>query len=109
LTTNTNVVGFRSGLTRMQFANSLVLLNLCDMPTSDDMADIIWSNRGMGAFEGLQRLGFDVKPGCETEQVRQAFRAVYNFLDYHLSVKDKEDLGFSPIFVEHLLCKVTRW
>jgi len=34
---------------------------------------------------------------------------VYNHLDQFLTEDNKKILGFSPIFVEHLLCKVVRW
>jgi hypothetical protein len=106
---DTEIPGFGSGLTRMQLANSLAILGQCGLPSREDMADIIYIHNGMGAFEGLQRLGFNVWPGCEQSRVRQAFGCLYNFLDTNLSVTDKATLVFDPIFVEHLLCKISRW
>ncbi|KAK7461698.1 Chromobox protein 5 [Stygiomarasmius scandens] len=109
LSEDTKIAGFGSGITRMQFANTLVLLGLCEMPSIGIMADIIYKNSGMGAFEGLQRLGLDVRPGCSKEQVQKAFYLVHNFLEKHLTPENKQVLHFSPIFVEHMLCKVSRW
>jgi hypothetical protein len=37
------------------------------------------------------------------------FICVHQHLEWHLTLADKEVLGFSPIFTEHLLCKVVRW
>ncbi|KAK7453247.1 hypothetical protein VKT23_011923 [Stygiomarasmius scandens] len=105
----TKIPGFKTGLTRMQLANSLVLLGVCQMPTENEMADIIHKHKGMGAFEGLQRLGLDVWPGCNVDRVRQAFGGLYRLLAAKLSTQDRDDLGFNPVFWEHFLCKVTRW
>lgn len=38
-----------------------------------------------------------------------AFKCVHDHLNLHLSERDKEILDFGPIFVEHLLCKISRW
>ncbi|THU77347.1 hypothetical protein K435DRAFT_702616, partial [Dendrothele bispora CBS 962.96] len=69
----------------------------------------IHEHNGMGAFEGLQRLGVDVWPKCDLGQVTRAFTGLYSLLEDKLSVDDQNDLGFSPIFLEHFFCKVTRW
>jgi hypothetical protein len=41
--------------------------------------------------------------------VRCAFGCVYGHLERYLTDDDKQLLGFSTIFVEHVLCKVVRW
>ncbi|OBZ78486.1 hypothetical protein A0H81_01596 [Grifola frondosa] len=41
--------------------------------------------------------------------IRAAFTVIYNHLDDNLNIADKETLNFGVIFVEHLLCKVTRY
>ncbi|KAJ7582350.1 hypothetical protein C8J56DRAFT_793166 [Mycena floridula] len=105
----TGIKGFASGITQMQFANCLVFLGLVYPPSSDEMADVVLENKDKGAFEGLQRLGFAVSSHSSQPMVRSAFRCVYDFLDHNLSAEDRHILGFSAIFVEHLLCKVSRW
>ncbi|KAJ8079431.1 hypothetical protein PM082_021947 [Marasmius tenuissimus] len=109
LSENTKLDGFRSGLTRMQLANTLALLGLCELPSCDEMADIVHMHKNKGAFEGLQRLGLNVTASSTVEEVRLAFRCVFDFLDHQLRPEDKAILDFNAIFVEHLLCKVTRW
>ncbi|KAJ8075901.1 hypothetical protein PM082_021533 [Marasmius tenuissimus] len=93
----------------MQLANTLALLGLCELPSCDDMANIVHTHKNKGAFEGLQHLGFSVTASSTVEEVRSAFRCVFDFLDHRLRLEDKVVLKFNAIFVEHLLCKVTRW
>ncbi|KAF8231274.1 hypothetical protein L208DRAFT_1277894, partial [Tricholoma matsutake] len=90
-------------LTVFQLANYLVFLGIACMPTCSDLADFIHSNRWLGAFCGLESLGFMMK-NCTS--VHAAFICIHQHLDRHLMQADKELLGFSPIFMEHLLCKV---
>lgn len=104
-----DVAGFGSGITQMQFANTLALLGLCNLPSCDEMAKVVRANKRMGAFEGLQRLGLNVNAGSSEVDVRDAFRCVYDTLDHLLASADKVSLRFNAIFVEHLLCKVSRW
>ncbi|KAJ3974865.1 hypothetical protein EV361DRAFT_793392 [Lentinula raphanica] len=106
---DTEIAGFRSGITQMQFANTLALLNICDLPSCDTMSDIILSNKKMGAFEGLQRLGLKVDSSSSKNTVKKAFGCVYSALDHLLLPQHKKILGFNTIFVEHLLCKISRW
>ncbi|KAE9408425.1 hypothetical protein BT96DRAFT_763992, partial [Gymnopus androsaceus JB14] len=103
------IPGFGSGITQMQFANTLALLGLCDLPSCDTMAKIVRANKHMGAFEGLQRLGLQVDAQSAETHVQAAFRCVYDALDHLLTPTDKDLLCFNAIFVEHLLCKVSRW
>ncbi|KAE9406573.1 hypothetical protein BT96DRAFT_774745, partial [Gymnopus androsaceus JB14] len=103
------ILGFGSGITQMQFANTLALLGICDLPSCDTMAKIVQANKRMGAFEGLQRLGLQVNARSAETHVRAAFRCVYDALDHLLTPRDKALLCFNAIFVEHLLCKVSRW
>ena len=98
--------GFISGLTVFQLLNNLVFLGLASMPTVNDIADWIYENPTLGAYRGLTNLGF-VLTDCGS--VRCAFGCVYGHLEKHLTDDDKKLLGFSPIFVEHVLCKVVRW
>ncbi|KAJ6544886.1 hypothetical protein DFH09DRAFT_1321743 [Mycena vulgaris] len=76
-----------SGLTTLQLANNL---------------------RSLGAFKALEALGFYI-PDADPMLTRIAFQYVYNHLQHSLSADDKMVLGFGVIFVEHVLCKVTRW
>ncbi|KAL0565027.1 hypothetical protein V5O48_017005 [Marasmius crinis-equi] len=69
LSESTKLDGFRSGLTRMQLANTLALLGLCELPSCDDMADIVRTHKNKGAFEGLQRLGLNITASSMEEEV----------------------------------------
>lgn len=101
-----NIPGFKQGLTVFQTANYLVFLNIATMPHWSKIANFIHENRLKGAFRGLNKLGFHM-PDASSVQV--AFYSVHHHLDKYLTEDDKEILGFSPIFTEHLLCKVVRW
>ncbi|KAJ3529721.1 hypothetical protein NMY22_g8884 [Coprinellus aureogranulatus] len=68
-----------AGLTALQLVNSLALLGIVKMPDAEMLADWIWQRPGLGAFRG------------------------------NMSEEDKKAVGFSALFVEHLLCKVVRW
>jgi hypothetical protein len=76
------------------------------MPDCADVAAFIDDNKGLGAYRGLEQLGFSMNSPSAT---RAAFTAVHTHLENHLTEADKVILGFSPIFTEHLLCKVVRW
>lgn len=100
-----NISGM-AGLTALQMVNSMALLGLVTMPTGRELADWIWERPKLGAFKGLELLGFTME---NTNSTRFAFDVVHNWLDGHLSALDKVTLGFSAMFVEHLLCKIARW
>jgi hypothetical protein len=97
-----------AGLTTLQLANNLVLLGICDPPEPEEMGLWISENPGLGAFKGLEALGF-VLPDADALLTQIAFQCVYIHLQDNLSDDDKEILGFGVIFVEHVLCKVARW
>lgn len=103
-----NVLTFRSGLTRLQLSNYLVTLKIIEPPSPDEMAQWIHKNHGLGASVGLQALGFHLSSNY-FNTTRAAFTIVYRHLDENLTNEDKDLLHFGTIFVEHLLCKVTRW
>ncbi len=63
-------------------------------------------NCTLGACTGLRLLGFSIQP---RSLIPIAFECIWEHLNTFLSDSDKNDLGFSPIFVEHVLCKVVRW
>ncbi|KAJ7223486.1 hypothetical protein GGX14DRAFT_339847, partial [Mycena pura] len=101
-----NISGFgKKSITRMQFANFLAIEGLCQQPTIEEMGSIVWQNR-KGALQGLILLGFDVYP---KSQVIRAFKCVHDFIGDNLSDSDLRQLGYGTIFLEHLLCKITRW
>ncbi|KAK1222943.1 hypothetical protein PQX77_014220 [Marasmius sp. AFHP31] len=103
-----NILGFgANSITRMQMANYFAIEGLCKPASAETMAEITTLNK-KGALQGLLILGFNVRNG-KLDAITLAFKCVYDFLDTYLSPHDKEVLGFGAIFVEHLLCKVTRW
>src|ERR1700761_1976412 len=53
-------------------------------------------------------MGFSIRTS-DPLVVRAAFFCVIVHMDKFLSPKAKEALGYSPIFVEHVLCKVKGW
>ena len=100
------IPGFNDGLTVFQLANNLVFLGIATMPDCADISAFIDKNRGKGAFRGLQTLGFSMPHAAA---VHAAFMCIHNHLEKFLSQSDQGILGFSPIFTEHVLCKVVRW
>lgn len=107
------ILGFQTGLTPLQFANNLVFLGICTPPAPEEVASWIASNKTLGAYNGLVKLGFQL---TGYDSIVAAYMVVYNHLDMYLSTYvraddkgDKERLGFGSLFVEHVLCKVGRW
>ncbi|PPQ76035.1 hypothetical protein CVT24_006695 [Panaeolus cyanescens] len=102
------IPGFQTGLTVFQCANNLALAGICQQPTTSELACWISKNRNLGAWRGLKTLGFHVddKKGCA---LFAAFTTLYQHLDRNITDADKQDLGFGPMFLEHLLCKVSRY
>jgi len=111
---NCNIVPFQSGLTQLQFVNNLALMGICQHPSVHDMSLWIFKHQRLGAYAGLQQLGFKLHGERKGKQhwvtwVKAAFQCVYDHLDIHLCQDDKDELKFGVIFVEHLLCKLGRW
>lgn len=105
----------KANLTVMQFANNASLLGLCLEPTASEMADFLiqlaaQKARDLGGIKGLEVLGFSLSNRQHPEiWIRAAFLAFYDHLDLHLSDTDKKELHFGAMFVEHLLCKISRF
>jgi hypothetical protein len=108
--TSRKLICFQTGLTPFQFCNNLVQLQVCASPPPSTMSRWISKNPRLGAAKGLASLGFEISgPRKGHHWVRAAFMSVYVHLDKHLSAEDKDELRFDTIFVESLLCKVTRF
>src|SRR5882724_10896856 len=81
------------------------------------LLDLSKSQPTVGAFAGLQQLGFNLSWEAKGKKkneillpwIKSAFQCVYDHLDMHLTDLDKKELRFGVIFVEHLLYKVGRW
>ncbi|KAJ6610118.1 hypothetical protein B0H10DRAFT_1747451, partial [Mycena sp. CBHHK59/15] len=101
--------GFSSGLAPLQFSNNIVLSGIAESPSPATMAQWIFANKSYGAFAGLRVLGFKLPEKASPAAVRAAFFCFYYWLDNHLSLDDKQVLHFNTIFVEQLLCKISRW
>lgn len=101
---------FGSGLSPFQVANHLATYKVCLPPTCDEMALWIHQHPKLGAWKGLEALGFQLD-SKDVRTTRIAFGAVYNHMDNFLTPQDKGDLswGSGVIFTEHLLCKIVRW
>lgn len=103
------ISGFIDGLTALQLVNNLVLAGICMQPSLDEMAEWISNHSQLGAFSGLQCLGFHLQ---NRDVVRIALGLVYDHLDSHLTKRFKDILDFDTfgvLAVEHMLCKVSRW
>jgi hypothetical protein len=100
--------GFNDGLTNLQFANNLASLDLCQPPTIDEIAGWIYRHQTKGAFKGLLAMGFKLK-GRPEHWTKAAFQCVYDHISATLSPEDRAELRFGTIFVEHILCKVSRF
>jgi len=100
--------GFKTGLTSLQFANNLVSLGLCQPPTVDEIAQWIFEHKDKGAFKGLLALGFKID-GRPAQWTKAAFQCVHDHLSATLSQEDCNELRYGTIFIEHILCKVSRF
>lgn len=109
------IVSLKSfNLTVLQLANYLALSGVCLEPTEYEMADALvnlkaGAGEDKGACKGLGLLGFNIKRNKSAQWVRAAFLAFYRHLDTQLSSLHKTFLHFGAIFVEHLLCKISRF
>lgn len=104
--TNLGIKGFGRGLTSLQFANNLWIAGIVAEPPIADMVRWLHVNKNLGATRGLEHLGFVINTFTD---LYAAFSVVHDHLDEHLSTGDKKILHFGVIFVEHILCKVSRW
>ncbi|KAJ7089448.1 hypothetical protein C8R44DRAFT_990885 [Mycena epipterygia] len=100
------IPAFKSGLTAMQLVNTLVFSGVVEMPSVQEMAVWISCNQKLGAAAGLRLIGFHTDM---PDKIQGAYICFHNYLATHLTSADKWDLGFNPIFSEHLLCKTPRW
>ena len=100
------IKGFGRGLTSLQLVNNLCIAGVVDEPSVTDMVSWLFRNKDLGANKGLRHLGFQVNT---FKDFHAAFLVVHGHLDRNLSGEDKKILHFGVIFVEHLLCKVSRW
>ena len=103
---NLGLPGFKTGLTLLQLINGLTFSSVLTHPTPSDITSWIYSNPNLGAQRGLTEVGFVL---ANQGFVHAAFMCIYDHMDRHLTSEDKKLLGFGPIFVEQVLCKVVRW
>ena len=97
---------FKKGLTLLQTANNIAFSEIVNQPSTTHIAHWITRNSSLGAFHGLEELGFCLS---SPDTVYAAMSCVYGHLDTDLSDADKAVLGFGNIQIEHILCKVPRW
>jgi hypothetical protein len=105
-----DIDSFRSGsVTALQTVNNLCFSRICLAPTLDEISDFVWQNDRLGAYRGLTALGFSL---FSSNAVKAALFILHSHLKDCLGEREKEILGFesfSWIFVEHLLCKISRF
>jgi hypothetical protein len=65
--------------------------------------DFSSSQLWVGSILGLSALGLAL---WDNMSVHIGFTMIYSHLDKYLTELDKVLLGFNPIFVEHMLCKI---
>ncbi|KAJ6463700.1 hypothetical protein C8R47DRAFT_1057754 [Mycena vitilis] len=105
LVSDLEIPAFKTGLTAMQLVNTLVFAKVVQSPTLQEMAEWVSRNPKLGAAKGLDFLGFRARTANE---IRASYICFHNFLEKHLSLADRINLGFHPPCTEHLLCKVPR-
>lgn len=104
------IKAFRNAkLAILQLANNLVLADICRAPSLDELGAWIWMNPKLGAFKGLQAMGFSP---WNSEETSAAVDCVFQHLDSNLEptgrlLLDLDKLGV--LVVEHLACKIIRW
>lgn len=82
---------------------------ICSPPTELEVAACMQDNNG-GSFKELQKLNLlpatnHAGTSINVEDVDNAFCRVQTFLSNKLTATEKGFIGFSPICVEHILCK----
>lgn len=97
---------FNQGLTLLQTVNNLSYQNICQIPSGQEVGVWISKNTNLGAMGGLRLLNFSL---LTKVHIQVSVQCIYEHLDTFLTKKDKQDLGFDGIFLEHILCKVRRW
>ncbi|KAL6301053.1 hypothetical protein BKA93DRAFT_739464 [Sparassis latifolia] len=94
------------GLIYLLLAADLCYAGKVRMPDVDEMAKVV-AHVEKGAIAGLSLCSL-TSAGSSVEEVEEAFKMAYSFLDTHLTVEQKRLIRFDPIMTEHLLCKFQR-
>jgi hypothetical protein len=76
-------------------------------PDAEELGTTVYTLK-MGALKGLKKLGLLPNTNTTEAQTRDAFTALYNFLDSHLSSDQKARMKFDAIMVEHVICKYSK-
>ncbi|KZP10960.1 hypothetical protein FIBSPDRAFT_663930, partial [Athelia psychrophila] len=97
-----NIPGFMSGLTLLQTAHNLTLLQILEPPTAEAISTWMYGNPKLGAQWALTKMGFKIHDGKFMEA---AVKIVYKHMDGYMTEEDKELMAFGQIFNEHILCK----
>ncbi len=100
-----HITGYKGGLMGYHAANLLAYVGIVEPATLDDVEQFVGATP-LGAASALKTLGFTLSTASDR---RAAFRLVFLHLSRHLSEDQKKSLRFSPTFVEHILCKLTRF
>ncbi|PPR04901.1 hypothetical protein CVT24_007176 [Panaeolus cyanescens] len=111
---NLQIRGFQTGLTVFQCANNLALLGICREPTCTELVTWISKHKHLGAWKAIKTLDFVTDSRQQGSKqpnlsIYAIFYILWKHLDDSLTDSDKQILGFGPMFVEHLLCKVRRY
>ncbi|KIM84095.1 hypothetical protein PILCRDRAFT_6400 [Piloderma croceum F 1598] len=79
-----------------------------ELPSVEDMGEVI-TTIDAGGLKGLVAIGYlDGISRPSRDQVTDALREVYDYLDASLSGHQKRLMGFGMLMVEHALCKFSR-
>lgn len=97
---------FNQSLTLLQTVNNLSYQNVCEVPSEQEVGVWISKNINLGAMGGLKLLNFSL---LSKVHIQISAQCIYEHLNTFLTNKDKDDLGFDGIALEHFLCKVRRW
>ncbi|KAJ3823826.1 hypothetical protein F5880DRAFT_1481477 [Lentinula raphanica] len=103
-----HIPGFQKSLTAMQLANTLALSHILEHPTLSEMAYWIWNHQDLGAFLGLQKVGFMMP----TQKAVLVALASFSRHIWNMNTTQLQIIGCtngSVIDSEHFLCKIARW
>jgi hypothetical protein len=99
-----------AGLTLFQCVNNLAYVGICKKPSLAELAVWTSNNSSLGAAHGLSYLGFSCSRGpAMVWRLYGALTVLNSFLCHYLSKEDQADLHYDTIWIEHMLCKLSRW
>ncbi|KZV90367.1 hypothetical protein EXIGLDRAFT_694709 [Exidia glandulosa HHB12029] len=101
------VIPFKSKecLGRLHVVNRFAELGFCELPTMVELGEWIADHPNLGAFGGLETLGFRM---TSKNDVVLAISMINKEIIRVLGVEERKEISYSGITLENALCKVSR-